>query len=145
MDSLPGLTETFLKIFPKADVQRCVVHKLRNSIAKVRKKHLPEVVKDLKTIYHSPNREYAQQALEDFIDNWSDIYPKLTQSWWEERNELLTFFKYPTSIHKAIYTTNWIERTIKEIRKRLRPANSLPNEKAAEKLIYLKVIDYNAR
>lgn len=145
MDGLPGLAETFLKVFPKADIQRCVVHKVRNSIAKVRKKHQEEVITDLKAIYRSPNREYAIKALEDFINKWSNIYPRLTQSWWEERNELLTFFKYPTSIQPAIYTTNWIERTIKEIRKRLRPTNSLPNEKAAEKLIYLKVIDYNAK
>lgn len=145
MDGLSGLAQAFLKVFPKADIQRCMVHKIRNSVVKVRKKHQTELLQDLKAIYRAPNEKYALEALENFIDKWHSIYPKVTQSWWDERNELLTFFKYPKDIQAAIYTTNWIERTIKEIRKRLRPTNSLPNEKAAEKLIYLKVIDYNAK
>jgi transposase-like protein len=58
---------------------------------------------------------------------------------------LFTFYKYPDSIQKSIYITNWIERANKEIRKRLKAMNSLPNEKAAEKILYLKILDYNSK
>lgn len=145
MDGLPGLKDAFLKAFPKADVQRCVVHKLRNSIAKVRKKHSDELVEDLKPIYKSPNIKFAEEALNEFVSKWDDLYPNITSSWLEDKDELLAFYKYPESIRKSIYTNNWIERTIKEIRKRIRPTNSLPTIESAKKLIYLKVVDYNER
>ncbi|MFW6238435.1 MAG: IS256 family transposase [Halanaerobiales bacterium] len=145
MDGLPGLKEAFLKAFPKADVQRCVVHKLRNSIAKVRKKHSDELVEDLKPIYKSPNIKFAEKALDEFVYKWDNLYPNITSSWLEDKDELLAFYKYPESIRKSIYTTNWIERTIKEIRKRIRPTNSLPTIESAKKLVYLKVVDYNER
>jgi len=145
MDGLPGLTDSFLKVYPKADVQRCVVHKVRNTLHKVKKKHTDEIVTDLKKIYKAPSREYAEQALNDLSSKWDRIYPHLAQSWFEDKDELFAFYKYPDSIQKSIYTTNWIERANKEIRKRLKTMNSLPNEKAAEKILYLKIIDYNSK
>lgn len=145
MDGLPGLTDSFLKVYPKADVQRCVVHKVRNTLHKVKKKHTDEIVTDLKKIYKAPSREYAEQALNDFSLKWDKLYPRLAQSWFEDKDELFTFYKYPDSIQKSIYTTNWIERANKEIRKRLKTMNSLPNEKAAEKILYLKILDYNSK
>ena len=145
MDGLPGLTDSFLKVYPKADVQRCVVHKVRNTLHKVKKKHTDEIVTDLKKIYKAPSREYAEQALNDFSSKWDKLYPRLAQSWFEDKDELFTFYKYPDSIQKSVYTTNWIERANKEIRKRLKTMNSLPNEKAAEKILYLKILDYNSK
>jgi len=145
MDGLPGLTDAFLKVYPKADVQRCVVHKVRNTLHKVKKKHTDEIVTDLKKIYKAPSREYAEQALNDLSSKWDRIYPHLAQSWFEDKDELFAFYKYPDSIQKSIYTTNWIERANKEIRKRLKTMNSLPNEKAAEKILYLKILDYNSK
>ena len=145
MDGLPGLTDSFLKVYPKADVQRCVVHKVRNTLHKVKKKHTDEIVTDLKKIYKAPSREYAEQALNDLSSKWDKIYPHLAQSWFEDKDELFAFYKYPDSIQKSIYTTNWIERANKEIRKRLKTMNSLPNEKAAEKILYLKILDYNSK
>ncbi|MCF8001629.1 MAG: IS256 family transposase [Halanaerobiales bacterium] len=145
MDGLPGLTDAFLKVYPKADVQRCVVHKVRNTLHKVKKKHTDEIVTDLKKIYKAPSREYAELALNDLSSKWDKIYPHLAQSWFEDKDELFAFYKYPDSIQKSIYTTNWIERANKEIRKRLKTMNSLPNEKAAEKILYLKILDYNSK
>ena len=145
MDGLTGLKDAFLNVFPKADVQRCVTHKVRNTMAKVRKKHSDEITEDLKAIYGSPNRDYAEQALEEFKTKWEDIYPKVTTSWEANKDELLAFYKYPASIRKGIYTTNWIERAIKEIRKKTKTKNSLPNLNAAKKLVYMAVTDYNEK
>ncbi|AZR73961.1 hypothetical protein BBF96_11500 [Anoxybacter fermentans] len=66
------------------------MHKVRNTITKVRKKHVNEITEDLKTIYTAPDMEYVRKALEEFCNKWGQIYPKITQSWWNEQNELLT-------------------------------------------------------
>jgi putative transposase len=76
-------------------------------------------------------------------DKWNKTYPKEIKSWEDQLSTLLSFYEYPPLIRPAIYTSNPIERTNKELRKRLRPMNSLPNIEAAEKIIYLEALDYN--
>lgn len=144
-DGLPGLEEAFKSIYPKADVQRCVVHKVRNTLNRVRKKDREEVAEDLKAIYRSFTRSQAEEQFHLFQEKWQTKYPREVSSWENDLPVLLTFLKYPSSIRSVIYTTNWIERTIKEIRKRLRPMNSLPDIKAAEKIVYLTVQDINEK
>jgi transposase-like protein len=144
-DGLPGLEEAFKSIYPKADVQRCVVHKVRNTLNRVRKKDREEVAEDLKAIYRSFTRSQAEEQFHLFQEKWQTKYPREVSSWENDLPVLLTFLKYPSSIRSVIYTTNWIERTIKEIRKRLRPMNSFPNIKAAEKIVYLTVQDINEK
>ncbi|RXI96747.1 IS256 family transposase [Anaerobacillus alkaliphilus] len=142
-DGLSGLEEAFLAVYPKADVQRCVVHKVRNTLNQVRKKDQVDISEGLKLIYKSPTREIAQIQFEKFKEEWSKKYPKEVQSWEQDLPVLLTFMKYPMDIRSGIYTTNWIERTIKEFRKRVKPMNSLPDIKAAEKILYLTVKSMN--
>ncbi|MCT8137522.1 IS256 family transposase [Anaerobacillus sp. CMMVII] len=142
-DGLSGLEEAFLAVYPKADVQRCVVHKVRNTLNQVRKKDQVDISEGLKLVYKSPTREIAQIQFEKFKEEWSKKYPKEVQSWEQDLPVLLTFMKYPMDIRSGIYTTNWIERTIKEFRKRVKPMNSLPDIKAAEKILYLTVKSMN--
>lgn len=142
-DGLSGLKDAFLDVFPKADFQRCVVHKLRNTIAKVRTKDKPAILADLKPIYTSPSRDEAIASFRMFEHNWGVRYPREVQSWREDLDDLLSFYKYPEMIRYALYTTNTIERTIKEIRKRVKPMNSIANLEAAEKIVYLFATDYN--
>ncbi|MBP1997116.1 IS256 family transposase [Paenibacillus eucommiae] len=144
-DGLIGLEDAFHSVYPKADVQRCVVHKMRNMFPKIRVKDKVEFMGDLKLVYEAPN--YAQ-ALHQFLAveiKWSKIYPREVTSWKEDLPVLLAFYKYPAAIWKIIYTTNAIERTMKEIRKRLHPMNSVPNVDAAEKVAYFVLQDYNER
>jgi putative transposase len=144
-DGLAGLEEAFHDVYPKADVQRCVVHKVRNTLSHVRKKDQTEVAEDLKTIYKSNTREIALEQFQLFEEKWKSRYPKEIQSWLKDLPVLLTFLNYPSSIQSVIYTTNWIERTNKEFRKRLRPMNSLPDLKAAEKIVYLTIQQINEK
>lgn len=144
-DGLPGLEEAFKAVYPNADVQRCVVHKVRNTLNRVRKKDQFEVAEDLKLVYRSPNKRLALKMFEEFKSKWSKRYPREIQSWENELNALLTFMDYPNSIRSVIYTTNVIERTIKEIRKRLKPMNSLSSLEAAEKVIYLIIQGFNEK
>jgi putative transposase len=142
-DGLPGLEEAFNDIYPKADVQRCVVHKVRGTLASVRKVDQVEVAKDLKTIYQAYELEDAYTAFKSFKEKWSKKYKKEVKSWENDLPVLLSFYKYPTQIRKYLYTTNMIERTIKEVRKRLKVMNSLPNIEAVDKIVYLVSLDYN--
>jgi transposase-like protein len=142
-DGLSGLSDVFRKVFPLADVQRCVVHKVRNTLNKARKKDQYEIAQDLKRIYTAYDKEQALQGFRLFADKWAKKYPNEVSSWESDLTELLTFLKYPHEIRCVIYTTNWIERTIKEFRKRLKPMNSLPQIEAAEKIIYLQIQSFN--
>lgn len=144
-DGLPGLEEAMKSVYPKADVQRCVVHKVRNALNAVRKKDQSSVAEDLKPIYQANTHEEARERFEAFKENWQKKYPKVVKSWEQDLSVLLTFLSYPSSIRPMIYTTNIIERTIKEIKKRTKTMNSLPGEKAAEKIVYLQSKDYNQR
>lgn len=142
-DGLSGLDAAFKEVFPKADVQRCVVHKLRNTHSMVRVKDKEALFGDLKPIYRAENKEQALESFEKFKLTWKKLYPKVIQSWEDDLSDLLRFYDYPLVIRPQIYTTNTIERAIKEIKKRLKPMNSLPSEKAVEKVVYLVSTDYN--
>lgn len=144
-DGLPGLEEAMKSVYPKADVQRCVIHKVRNALNAVRKKDQIAVAEDLKPIYKANSQEEANDNFLAFQTNWKKKYPKIVKAWEQDLDVLLTFLSYPSSIRPMIYTTNIIERTIKEIKKRTKAMNSLPNEKAAEKIVYLQSLDYNQR
>ena len=84
------------------------------------------MAQDLKRIYTAYDKEQALIGFRFFEDKWAKKYPNEVSSWESDLTELLMFLKYPNEIRCVIYTTNWIERTIKEFRKRLKPMNSLP-------------------
>jgi putative transposase len=144
-DGLPGLETAFKEVYPKANVQRCVVHKVRNVQHAVRRKDQEKVMEEIKSIYRANSKEEALQQFESFKRNWIKTYPKVVQSWEEDLPCLLTFFDYPRIIQPLIYTTNTIERTIKEIKKRTKTMNSLPHEDAVEKIVYLTTRDLNEK
>ncbi|MGO4370368.1 IS256 family transposase [Paenibacillus sp. 2TAB19] len=142
-DGLPGLDEAFRETYPKADVQHCIVHKVRATFPKIRVEHKTDVINDLKMIYNAKDHDLALAAFDTVKDKWGKLYPKEMKSWESQLSTLLTFYKYPEAIKKAIHTSNAIERMNKEFRKRLKPMNSLTNMDAAEKVVYLQSIEYN--
>jgi putative transposase len=144
-DGLPGLEDAFRKAYPKADVQHCVVHKIRSTFPKIRVQDKTEFLTDLKTIYTAMDHDLALAAFDTVKAKWGKMYPKEIKSWEDQLKTLLAFYKYPQLIRDAIYTSNPIERMNKEFRKRLRPMNSLTNIEAAEKVVYLQSIDYNEK
>lgn len=144
-DGLTGLESALKEVYPKADVQRCIVHKVRNTMHHTRKKDREALTKNLKKVYKAGSKEEALAEFDVFKKNWNHIYPKVIKSWEEDLAVLLTFFDYPKIIRSQIYTTNTIERTMKEVKKRTKPMNSLPSEKAVEKVVYLVTCDYNEK
>ena len=105
-DGVIGLEERIKEYFPKADFQSCLVHKIRNTLNKVRAKDKKEIAKDLKKIYQVSTEEEALKGFEKFKKKWQSKYPKLVKSWEQELYKLLTFLKYPEAIQRVIYTTN---------------------------------------
>ena len=144
-DGIGGLEERIREYFPKADFQSCIVHKVRNTLSKVKAKDRKKVAKDLKKIYQASTEEEALKAFEKFKEKWISKYPKVVKSWEQELYKLLTFLKYPESIQRVIYTTNLIERTIKEIRRRIKVIGALPSVDSVEKFVYLRVAVLNDR
>jgi putative transposase len=144
-DGLTGLEDAFRKAYPKADVQHCIVHKVRSTFPKLRVQDKTEFINDLKTIYTALDHDLALAAFDTVKAKWGKTYPKEIKSWEDQLKTLLAFFKYPQLIRDAIYTSNPIERMNKEFRKRLRPMNSLTNIEAAEKIVYLQATEYNER
>lgn len=142
-DGLPGLETTFRRLYPKADVQRCIVHKMRNTLSKVRKVDQAELAADFRKVYKADQLEQAQEAFQKVKEKWGQKYKRVIESWENEWSVLMTFYKYPKDVRKFIYTTNMIERANKEIRKRLKPMNSLPSIEAVEKIVYLIAKNYN--
>lgn len=142
MDGLNGLQDAVHRVYQKADIQRCIVHKVRNTIRSVRKKDVNEVLADLKVVYESTTKEQCQQALNEFHQKWTKLYKRVVESW-ENDEDLFTYYQYPMAIRKSIYTTNWIERFHKEVRRLIKTKDSLPTEDACSKLVYYQVISYN--
>jgi putative transposase len=139
VDGLTGFPDAIASTFPKAKVQLCIVHMVRNALRYVPAKEMKAVAKDLKLIYNASTREMAEQALDDFSEKWSSKYPNIEKSWRNKWPNLITIFDYPDEIRKVIYTTNAIESLNSVIRKAIKNRKIFPNDDSALKLIYLAV------
>jgi putative transposase len=137
VDGLKGFPEAIEAVFPQTQVQLCLVHLVRYSLAFVSFKHRKEVAADLKTIYQSATAQEAQAQLEAFAYKWDDLYPLIAKSWRNNWLRLVPMFGYPPEIRRAIYTTNAIESLNMSLRKVIKTRASFPNEEAAFKLLYL--------
>ena len=137
IDGLNGFNQAIQAVYPKAEIQRCIVHQIRSSLRYVSWKDRKSVARELKTIYTAPTEEDAQLALTEFNDIWGQRYPHIAQSWINNWNELTTFFKYPQAIKTLIYTTNPIESLNSTIKRKTKSKGSFPTIDSAFKMLYL--------
>lgn len=137
VDGLTGFPQAITTVFPKTQVQLCMVHMVRNSLRYVAAKHMKEVAHDLKMIYRSVTASEALEALDAFAKKWDDSYASIAKSWRNHWPNLITLFDYPDEIRKVIYTTNAIESLNSVIRKAIKNRKIFPNDNAAFKMIYL--------
>ena len=137
VDGLTGFPDAIRAVFPRTQVQLCIVHMVRNSLKYVPWKHMKAVAHDLKDIYKAPHEEAARQALDAFESTWGKAYPSIGQMWRRHWPEIVPFLAYPEFIRKAIYTTNTIEAINRQIRKVIKTKGLFPNDQAALKLIFL--------
>ena len=145
IDGLNGFNEAIQAVYPKAEIQRCIVHQIRSSLRFVSWKDRKAVAKDLKSVYAAYNEEDAQLALTEFNDIWGKKYPNITTSWTTHWNDLATFFKYPDSVRKLIYTTNPIESLNATIKRKTKSKGSFPTVESAFKMMYLATQEQQAK
>lgn len=137
IDNLGGFEEAIASIYPKTEVQSCIVHQVRNTIKYVASKDVKEVIRDVKNIYRAPNKEMAEKCLDDLEVKWDKKYPIVIRSWRENWHKLSTYFKYTEGIRRLIYTTNTIEGYHRQIRKVTKTKGAFTNDMALLKLVYL--------
>jgi len=137
VDGLKGFPEAIEAVYPKAAVQLCIVHMVRNSLNFVPWKMQKEVAADLKLIYTSSTVELAEQMLTDFEKKWDKDYQSIGLSWRRNWARIIPFFDYPPEIRKVIYTTNAIESINMSLRKVIKTRSSFPTDEAVTKLFYL--------
>ena len=137
VDGLTGFPDAIAAVFPKTEVQLCMVHMVRNSVRFVPHKDRKAIIAGLKAVYLAPSAELAAGALEEFASVWDTKYPVISRSWRNRWNEVIPFFKFSPEIRKAVYTTNAIESVNFTIQKVIRHRQSFPNDEAAMKLIFM--------
>jgi transposase-like protein len=145
VDGLTGISDAIRAVYPQAEIQRCVVHQIRNSLKYVSWKERKVVARDLKSVYKAATEKEALSALAAFEKSWNKKYPHIAASWRRNWGELATYFKYPAEIRTLIYTTNPIESLNRGMKKVTKNRSVFPNEEALFKLLYLAVGDISKK
>ena len=136
-DNLKGFSEAILSVFPKTEIQTCIVHQIRNSLKYVASKDQKVFLSELKLVYKADTKEIAEQELDKLADKWAEKYPVVIASWRNNWEKLSTYFKYTKPIRKIIYTTNTVEGFHRQIRKATKTKGAFPSDDALLKLVYL--------
>lgn len=136
-DNLTGFTQAIHSIFPKADIQLCVVHQIRNSLKYVSSKEQKVFMKDLKLVYQADTKDQAETALLELEEKWGKKYPVVIRSWNDNWDRLSTYFEYSQPIRRLIYTTNTVEGFHRQVRKVTKTKGAFTSDMALMKLVYL--------
>jgi len=136
-DNLKGFSEAILSIFPKTQVQKCIVHQIRNSLRYIASKDQKEFLRDLKNVYRATSKTVAEDALLALGEKWGDKYPVVIESWQNNWEELSQYFQYTQPIRRIIYTTNAVEGFHRQVRKVTKTKGAFTSDMALLKLVYL--------
>jgi len=139
VDGLTGFPDAIASVFPRTEVQLCMVHMVRNSLRYVSWKDRKAVARDLRKIYSAATVEAAEQALDAFEEKWNEQYPMAAKSWRERWENVIPLFGYPEPIRKVIYTTNAIESINAQLRKVTRKRGAFPTDDSVRKVLYLAI------
>ena len=137
VDGLKGFPEAIQSVYPKTQVQLCIVHMVRNSLNYVSWQERKAVAASLKQVYHAATAEEAEQQLGEFEQQWDGKYPSIGKMWRRNWTGIVPFFAFPAEIRRAVYTTNIVESLNMTLRKVIKTQGSFPGEEAALKLLYL--------
>lgn len=141
VDGLNGFPQAIEAVYPKTEIQQCIIHQIRNTTNYVSYKDLKKLMADLKMVYAAPDEAAALEELESFGKKWNSKYPKIYKSWSERWATLSTYFKYPNEVRKLIYTTNAIEGFNRQLRKVTKSKTVFPSDDSLLKMLYLATMD----
>jgi len=137
IDNLKGFPEAIASVFPKCEIQTCIIHQIRNSIKYVASKNQKEFMQDLKLVYRADTKDQAETELDNLEEKWGKKYPMVIKSWRNNWDKLSTYFAYTPNVRKLIYTTNTVEGYHRQVRKITKTKGAFTSETALLKLIYL--------
>lgn len=140
-DNLTGFAAAIEAVFPKTEIQNCIIHQIRSSTKYVSYKDLKALVADLKAVYAAVDESSALEALETFAQRWDKKYPKISASWQDNWPNLSTYFRFPQEVRRLIYTTNAIEGFNRQLRKVTKAKTVFPTDDSLLKMLYLAMID----
>ena len=138
-DNLTGMSDAIAAVYPKCEHQLCIVHQIRNSLKFVSYKDRKALAADLKPIYQAATEDEAQEALDAFDTKWSNQYPQIAKSWYNNWENLVIFLQYPKAIRQIIYTTNSIESLNSQLRKVTKNKRVFPSDESVFKTLYLTI------
>ncbi len=141
VDGLTGFDNAIEAVYPKTEIQQCIIHQIRNTTRFVSYKDIKALMADLKRVYAAANEETALYELEAFGEKWNAKYPKIAQSWEANWSKLSTYFKYPQEVRTLIYTTNAIEGFNRQLRKVTKSKSVFPTDDSLLKMLYLAMMD----
>jgi putative transposase len=136
VDGLKGFPEAINSLFPKTEIQLCIVHQIRNSLRYISHIDQKEFMADLKKVYQAVSKEMAEEYLLEMKEKWSKKYPVVVNSWYNNWNELSHYFQYDTNVRKLIYTTNPVEGLHRMVRKYTKSKGAFTSENALLKLVF---------
>ena len=136
IDGLKGFPEAIADVFPKTEIQLCIVHQIRNSLKYVVSKDQKAFMADLKLVYRPSSKDLAEHHLLELGEKWGKKYPAVMKSWNDNWENLSQYFKYPEELRRIIYTTNIVEGFHRQIRKYTKNKGAFTSENALLKLIY---------
>lgn len=145
VDGLTGFREAIGAAYPKAQMQRCIIHQIRSSTRYVSYKDIKALMADLKPVYQAINEDDGMAALLRFTEKWGKQYPSCAKSWNDNWDILSTFFAYPAEIRRITYTTNIIEGLNRQFRKVTKNKPSFTNDDSLRKMLYLaskKIVEH---
>ena len=140
-DNLNGFSAAIEAVFPKTEIQNCIIHQIRNSSKYVSYKDLKALMTDLKAVYAAVDEDAAWMALDTFSERWDKKYPTISQSWRANWANLSTYFKFPQELRRLIYTTNAIEGFNRQLRKVTKAKSVFPTDDSLFKMLYLATMD----
>ena len=139
VDGLKGFPEAIKAIFPKTEVQLCIIHQIRNSLRYVASKDQKEFMKDLRLVYEASTKDLAEDELLKLEEKWGKKYPIVFQSWRNKWENLTVYFQYPEDIRRVIYTTNIIESVHRQFRTLTKTKGAFPNDDSLLKLLFMGI------
>lgn len=145
VDGLKGFPEAIESLYPKTEIQHCVIHQIRNSLKYVGSKNHKAFMADLKTVYKAATLNAAETALDELEAKWGDKYPMVIASWRNKWPTLSAYFKYPDYVRTAIYTTNAVEAVHRQFRKLTKTKGGFANENSLLKLLYAGILKASER
>lgn len=141
VDGLTGFTNAIEAVFPKTEIQQCIIHQIRNSTKFVSYRDIKSLMADLKKVYAAIDEPTALYELDAFEEKWGKKYPKIAVSWRTKWPNLSTYFKYPQEVRTLIYTTNSIENFNRQLRKVTKSKSVFPTDDSLIKMLYLAMTD----